>query len=209
MDKKRFQYGGYTFVPDGTFESHGIKKGKREFYYLSRALHYPNSGCVADGDEKFDYEEFYRASGDSEDDIFLCEENGERYAPCAKVLAVFDQDNTDEAVCARYERRQQEREKREAWEKQEALKNAMCPTEEQHQAIIALSKAIAFCREQGLDFAQDECGWYVFRADLLADVTTNMVPLMGQVQVPHSCFMGILDGCDALNICDGLYANAK
>lgn len=206
MEKTRFQYGGYTFVPDGTFKSHGIKKGKREFYYLSRALHYPNSGCVADGDEKFDYEEFYRASGDSKDDIFLCEENGERYVPCAKVLAVFDKDNTDEAVCARYERRQQEREDREHFLKQEALKKAMVLNDKQSSAINALREAAFACCDVGLNFAVDGTDVYVFRADRLTDITEDMASQNGQEHIETGMYLAIENAWDA---CDGLYANFR
>lgn len=210
MERKTFIYGGYTFEPKGQFKDHGIKPGKNEFRNICSKLNNSNFGYVADGDEPFDYDEFYKAAGGCDDDVFLCKENGILYVPCAKSLQVFTPEPHEyDSVTEAYNRRRAKREEHERFVKQEALKDAMCPTEEQHQSIIALSKAIAHCREQGLDFAQDECGWYVFRADLLADVTTNMVPLMGQVQVPHSCFMGILDGCDALNICDGLYANAK
>lgn len=210
MERKAFIYGGYTFEPAGLFKDYGIKPGKNEFRNICSKLNNSNFGYVADGDEPFDYDEFYKAAGGCDDDVFLCKENGILYVPCAKSLQIFTPEPHEYgSVTDAYNRRRAKREEHERFVKLEALKDAMCPTDEQHQAIIALSKAIAHCKELGMDFAQDECGWYVFRSDLLTDVTTNMVPLMGQVHVPHDCFIGVLDGVDALNVCDGLYANVK
>lgn len=204
---KRFTYGGFTFVPDGTFKDHGIKKGKKEFYNISRALYYPNYGNVADGDESYDYDNFYKAAGDKKADVFLCEENGERYVPCSGALAVFDQvSDSAEEVHGRFERRRAEREKRERFVKQQALKNAMCLTDEQRKAINALREAAYKCCEVGMNFAANGTDMYVFRADTLKDITDNMAPMEGQVQIENGMYLAIENAWD---VCEGLYANPK
>lgn len=203
---KRFTYGGYTFVEAGTFQDYGIRKGKKEFVNITRALHYPNSGKVADGDEPFNYDDFYKAADGSKADVFLCEENFERYVPCAAVLAVFDQTSPTDAVWGRFNRRRAEREKHERFEKQEALKNAMCMTEKQREALSVLREAAIACCEAGLNFAVDGTEMYAFRADLLTDITDDMAPMNGQEQITSGMFLAIENAWDA---CEGLYANVK
>lgn len=206
MATKQFTYGGFTFEPRGTFQDHGIKKGKREFVQISRALHYANYGNVADGDHPFNYDDFYKAAGEKEDDVFYCQETGELYVPCAAVLPIFDRESTSDEVMRRYNRRCEIREEHERFVKQEALKGAMLFTEEQHHAFNALSKAIAECRKQGLDFAVDGTDVYAFRTDLLQDLTEDMVPMEGQGRIEHGLCPIIETAWDA---CEGLYANAK
>jgi len=203
---KRFTYGGYTFVEAGTFQDYGIRKGKKEFVNITRALHYPNSGKVADGDEPFDYDGFYKAADGSKDDIFFCEENLERYVPCAAVLAVFDQTSPTEAVCGRFSRRRAKREEHERLEKRRALKDAMCMTDKQREALDVLREAAVACCEAGLNFAVDGNEMFAFRADLLADITDNMVPMNGQEQITEGMFLAIENAWDAS---EGLYANVK
>lgn len=204
---KRFTYGGFTFVADGTFKDYGFKGGKRGFINICRTLHYPNSGNVADGDEKFNYDEFYKVAGKCKDDVFLCEENGERYVPCSSVLAVFDQTSDSDAVWGRYNRRRMEREEREREAKREALKEAMIFTEEQHQAYIKLCKVINECMELGMQFAYDGDHVHVFRADLLKDITMNMAPSRGQEAIDERSLCQCITG--AWDIREGLYANVK
>ena len=203
---KRFTYGDYTFVEAGTFQDYGIRKGKKEFVNITRALHYPNSGKVADGDEPFNYDDFYKAADGSKADVFLCEENFERYVPCSAVLAVFDQTSPTDDVWGRFNRRRAEREKHERFEKQEALKNAMCMTEKQREALSVLREAAIACCEAGLNFAVDGTEMYAFRADLLTDITDDMAPMNGQEQITSGMFLAIENAWDA---CEGLYANVK
>lgn len=205
MEKKKFTYGGYTFTPDGSFKDHGINPGKRETYNICRSLHYINRGKVADGDESYDYDKFYKAACNCTDDIFFCKENGERYVPCAGVLAVFDREHTEEEVCERYKYRVAVCEEHKRFVKREALKVAMQFTEEQHEAIIELSKVIRHCKDIGLEFAVDGTDVYMFRADLLKDITTDMAAMDGQVRM--EVLADIIS--DAWNACDGLYANVK
>ena len=209
MEKKAFIYGGYTFTPDGSFKDHGINPGKREIYEISRALHYISMGKaakVADGDELFDYDEFYKAAGNyCTDDIFICKENGERYVPCPGVLAVFDREHTWDEVRERYNYRVAAREEHERFVKREAVRSAMQFTEEQHEAVIELSKVIQHCKDIGLDFAVDGTNVYIFRADLLKDITTDMAAMDGQERI--EVFADIIS--DAWDARDGLYANVK
>lgn len=206
MDTKTFTYGGFTFEPKGQFKDYGIKKGKNEMRNICRALHYYNAGCVADGDEKFNYEEFYKASGDSKDDVFLCKETGELYVPCAAVLCIFDQQSDDDEVGRRYERRIAKKKEHEEFLKKEALKNVMCLTDDQRDAINALREAAYKCCEVGLNFAVDGGDMYAFRADLLEGLTDDMAPMDGQVRIETGMYLAIENAWDA---CEGLYANPK
>lgn len=209
---KTFKYGGYTFEPRGQFKDFGIKaaKNRSELMSITSALHiadWNNRFNVADGNEHFDYDEFYKASGGSDADVFYCPETGELYVPSAKVLNVFDKTSTDEDVEMRYRKRIAVREQRERFEKQEALKNAMCFTEEQHQAYIKLHKVIDECEKLGLQFAFDGDHVHVFRGDLLRNITNDMAPLHGQVAISEDSFMQCITG--VWNAPDGLYANVK
>lgn len=207
---KTFKYGGYTFEPRGQFKDFGIKAGKNEFHNICKALHcprYPENNKVADGEELFVYEDFYKAAGEQESDVFYCHETGELYVPCGGNMPIFDQKSTADEVRERYRSRVAEREERERFAKNEALKNAMCFTEEQHQAFIKLRDVISECTDKGMEFAFDGDCVRVFRADLLKDVTTNMVPMDGQIPVPqemlYTCILNLH------NAPDGLYANVK
>lgn len=211
MKKGTFTYGGYTFEPRGQFKNYGFKMGKRKVYHdiICKALHYAcweNRFKVADGDEPYDYDEFYKASGDSEAEIFYCKETGELYVPCGGVLMVFDRAASDVEVENRYRKRIAQREEANINRKREQLKHAMIPTEEQHQAIITLKHAIDECRKQGMDFAVDGTDLYVFRTDLLKDITGNMVPMQGQQHIGQGMCPVIDNAWDA---CEGLYANVK
>ena len=198
MANKTFTYGGYTFEPRGTFKDFGIKPGKQQFVKISRALHLANwelRFCVADGDEHFDYDKFYEASGGKDADVFYCKETGELYVPCAGTLQVFDQKSTSEEVRECYRRRKQER-----------LQNVMCFTEEQHQAFNALMDAIVRCKQLGIDYAVNDSDVYAFRADLLEDLTSDMAPRKGQESIENGLCC-IVEGAWDAN--DGLYANVK
>lgn len=218
---KTFKYGGYTFEPRGQFKDFGIEPGKREMVEITRALHiadWNNRFNVADGNEHFDYDEFYKASGGSDADVFYCPETGELYVPSAKVLNVFDKTSTDEDVEMRYRKRIAVREERERFAKNEALKNAMCLTEKQHELFRWLCRVIEECQNNGLDFAITHetntnlqvSEWYdlkVFRTDLLKDLTGDMAPLDGQSPIPSESMLTVKYGL--WNTEDGLYANVK
>lgn len=108
MDKQ-FTYGGYTFEPRGQFSDYGIKSGKNMFGSVSRYLYSINFGKVADGNEDYDYDEFYRAAN-SDADIFYCIETKELYVPCGKSLQIFDITGNGENVSRRYQIRKLRRE---------------------------------------------------------------------------------------------------
>lgn len=179
---KTFNYGGYTFEPRGQFKDFGIKADRDEFFNITKALHYPRfpeNDTVADGNEPYSYDGFYEAAGEKNDDVFYCVETKELYVPCVGALAVFDQKHSGEEVKRRCDNRRAEREAYERYMKREALKDAMYFTEGQHQAYITLQKAVAECSRQGMQFAFDGDHVHVFRADLLKDITTDMVPKRG------------------------------
>ncbi len=206
MVKRQFTYGGYTFEPRGTFKENGIKD---DFKSLTAVCHYitrDENATVADGDEPYKYNEFYKAAGQKEDDIFYCPETGERYVPCHCSLAVLDTEHDYRDVKARIDQRIAQREEHERFIKQEALKNAMNFTEEQHEAFISLDKAIRHCKSIGLDFAVDGNDVYVFRSDLLKDLTENMVSMEGQERIENG-LCSIIDS--AWDACEGLYANVQ
>lgn len=204
--KQTFTYGGYTFEPRGEFKDYGIKSGKNELRSICSALYYYNSGYVADGDEKFNYDEFYEAAGHCKDDVFFCKETNELYVPCAAVLCIFDRESTGDDVGDRYNKRIAQRKEHEESKKKEAMKNAICLTDEQSDAIDALREAAFKCCEVGLNFAANGGDMYVFRADTLKDITDNMVPMEGQVPIENGMYIAIENAWDA---CEGLYANVK
>lgn len=104
-EKKSFRYGGYTFVPSGKFKDYGFKDGASMVEIVS-CLKSINRGYVADGHEKYDYKEFYKAAGkDCEADVFFCPQTQELYVPCGSYLAIFDKTATGKEVERRFEKR--------------------------------------------------------------------------------------------------------
>lgn len=101
---KSFTYGGYKFVPCGQFTDYGFKKDAT-MSEIAGCLFFTNRGCVADGHEKYDYKEFYKASGDCVADVFFCPQTQERYVPCENYLAILDKTATSDEVKRRFERR--------------------------------------------------------------------------------------------------------
>lgn len=205
MDTKTFTYGGYTFKPQGQFIDYGIRAGKNELRDISRRLHYINAGYVADGDVKFNYDEFYKAA-DSDADVFFCLETGELYVPCAATLCIFDRMATDEEVDRRYEKRVAQREEQKRLRRREALKNAMRLTDCQEKAINTLREAAFKCCDLGLRFAVNGTDVYVFNGELLQDITDDMAPMNGQESIESGMYIAIENAWDA---CDGLYANPE
>lgn len=199
-----FTYGGYTFEALGTFEQCGVKD---ELMSILAALCYTgNDDLVADGDEPFDYDAFYKAAGEQENDVYRCKENGVNYVPCGEVLPIFAPHQDHDSVKRRAQRRRQEIEDSRREARRAELANAMCPTEEGHQAIIALGKAIERLRELGFDFAHEGETLYALRTDLLTDITDNMCPMEGQESITAN-MLPVIHG--VWNATDGLYANVR
>lgn len=109
-NSKSFKYGGYTFVPLGQFTDAGFKKDA-PIDTIMNDLYYINRGCVADGHEKYNYDDFYKAAkaaGCGDSDIFLCKETVEMYVPCQYVLPIFDKTVKDaEEVQQRFNHRKE------------------------------------------------------------------------------------------------------
>ena len=85
MENKTFEYLGLQFMP--------IKKlGKNmDFMTISRFLKSDFDLGMSTYDwwknkKDYNYNDFYKASGDSECDIFKCIENGKNYIPCGNEL---------------------------------------------------------------------------------------------------------------------------
>lgn len=208
MERKTFIYGGYTFEPAGLFKDYGIKPGKNEFRNICSKLNNSNFGYVADGDEPFDYDEFYKAAGGCDDDVFLCKENGILYVPCAKSLQIFTPDPCEfGSVTDAYNRRRAKREEHERLVKRNTLKESMRFTDEQYQALKELTRAAKKCQSVGLQFSSEKEYVFAFRADLLEDLTGDMAPMEGQEQIPAECFHAAIYG--VWNSHEGLYANPK
>lgn len=205
MAKKTFQYGGFTFEPAGQFSDYGIKPGKDEFRRISKSLYYNNRAGVADGDEEFDYDEFYKASTDKEADVFLCLENNVMYVPIQGCLAEFNKRDHPKEVLTEYYRRRRLREEEMRGRKKAALKNASFFTPEQHDAYLKACKAIDACYGLGVKLAVRDDTLYAFRADTLTNLTENMVPRNGQapLELLYDLTHEIWDAND------GLYANVK
>ena len=189
MKTNTFTYGGYTFEPRGQFKDYGLKD---DIHDICCKLNNSNFGYVADGDEPFNYDDFYKAAGEQVDDVFLCKENGILYVPCKESLQIFTPDKHEYgSVTAAFNRRRAAIEEARINRKREELKHVMTPTEEQHQAIIALRHAIDECRKQGLDFAVGGTDLYIFRADLLEDLTSDMAPGEGQEGIADNLFSAV------------------
>lgn len=105
-EEKSFKYGGYTFVPLGRFTSFGIK-ANTDMKEIMKYLYFINRGYVADGHEKYNYDDFYKAAGiDCDDDVFFCPQTKELYVPCEEYLAIFDKTAKDsKEVQLRFENR--------------------------------------------------------------------------------------------------------
>ncbi|MCD8189685.1 MAG: DNA methylase, partial [Clostridiales bacterium] len=86
-DRTVFEYQGYHFKPVGRYPEHGD-------FVRNIVEADPNLEPLMSDDEEaeipYDYEEFYRASGAPDADIFLCVENGENYIPGNHELFVYD-----------------------------------------------------------------------------------------------------------------------
>lgn len=79
--EKEFKYNGYTFRPIGKM---GVSFRLRRDKELGISAYEWSKG------EKYDYDKFYEASGNSRSDLFLCIENGNVYIPCINELFLFE-----------------------------------------------------------------------------------------------------------------------
>lgn len=79
-----FEYQGFHYVPLRRFDPEEEQMSLRE---MSKFLVSP--GETSAGTMAYRYDEFYKASGDSEADIFLCAENGKQYIPCENELQEY------------------------------------------------------------------------------------------------------------------------
>lgn len=86
---KTFEYMGYHFTPSRklpqsmTFEQIMSKTARSDI-----DLYNSNQGK---GGKDWDYDEFYSASGNSDADLFVCQENGKTYIPCLNELFLYKQ----------------------------------------------------------------------------------------------------------------------
>ena len=90
MSKRTFEYGGYNFFPVRKLE--GAESG---FYAISKRIAIDTElGLCEEGyayPSKFpySYEDFYKAAGGQEYDLFRCVENGKIYIPCHHDLQIY------------------------------------------------------------------------------------------------------------------------
>lgn len=74
MKNNTFEYNGFTFKP--------VRKLKITEAHISDFSKYIDESARIPLDEPYDYDLFYKASGNSKMDIFQCVENGKLYVPC-------------------------------------------------------------------------------------------------------------------------------
>lgn len=86
--RKAFAFGGFHFVPAFTFAELGIADN---LHSLSKSLSRdPVTGLNNYGaSDNWNYDEFYKKSGDSDKDIFRCVETGRFYVPAGHELFLF------------------------------------------------------------------------------------------------------------------------
>ena len=84
--EKEFKYNGYTFRPLGKTGLSFSQLSKR----ISRDKDLGMSTYEWSKGEKYNYDKFYEASGDSQSDLFLCLENGNVYIPANNELFLFE-----------------------------------------------------------------------------------------------------------------------
>ena len=90
LSKRTFEYGGYNFFPVRKLE--GAESGF--FAILKRISIDAELGLCEEGyayPSKFpySYEDFYKAAGGHEYDLFRCVENGKIYIPCHHDLQIY------------------------------------------------------------------------------------------------------------------------
>ena len=88
---KTFKYHGLTFRPVGktTLDFFGISKRIESDRDLGLSVYKWHKG------EKYNYDEFYKASGDSCSDLFMCVDNGNVYIPGKNELFKYNTQKCD------------------------------------------------------------------------------------------------------------------
>ncbi len=82
-----FEYGGYSFIPAGTWHSWHITGDFREMNSHLMSDWQTNLNNYRGKDCHWSHAEFYKAAGkDCEDDIFFCVERQRYYVPCENEL---------------------------------------------------------------------------------------------------------------------------
>ena len=90
MSKRTFEYGGYNFFPVRKLE--GAESG---FYAISKRISIDaelglcEEGYAYPSKFPYSYEDFYKAAGGKEYDLFRCVENGKIYIPCHHDLQIY------------------------------------------------------------------------------------------------------------------------
>jgi hypothetical protein len=84
--EKDFEYNGYTFRPLGEVGLSFSQIGKR----ISSDRDLGMSRYAWSKGEKYNYDKFYEASGNSQADLFLFLENGNVYIPANNELFLFE-----------------------------------------------------------------------------------------------------------------------
>ena len=84
---KKFEYMGYHFTPVGQLPQRMTFEGiMRRTSRSTIALYNSHQG---EGGKGWDYDDFYKASGNSDADLFKCAENGLTYIPCLNELFLY------------------------------------------------------------------------------------------------------------------------
>ena len=90
LSKRTFEYGGYNFFPVRKLE--GAESG---FFAISKRISIDaelglcEEGYAYPSKFPYSYEDFYKAAGGQEYDLFRCVENGKIYIPCHHDLQIY------------------------------------------------------------------------------------------------------------------------
>ena len=90
LSKRTFEYGGYNFFPVRKLE--GAESG---FFAISKRISIDaelglcEEGYAYPSKFPYSYEDFYKAAGGHEYDLFRCVENGKIYIPCHHDLQIY------------------------------------------------------------------------------------------------------------------------
>ena len=90
LSKRTFEYGGYNFFPVRKLE--GAESG---FFAISKRisidteLGFCEEGYAYPSKFPYSYDDFYKAAGGQEYDLFRCVENGKIYIPCHHDLQIY------------------------------------------------------------------------------------------------------------------------
>lgn len=80
-NKKKFYYGGYTFIPIKR-----LTEKQLEFNTITKHLHSDRELALTTYEDTYNYRDFYEECGEKYYDLFRCEENGKIYIPCENEL---------------------------------------------------------------------------------------------------------------------------